>query len=59
MFSDNARSWFRWADRPRAAARTPEVAVGAMPETGELGDPNRRSYDTEDGREIEWVPAMD
>ena len=59
VFSDNARSWFRWADRPRAAARKPEVAVGAMPETGELGDPNRRSYDTEDGREIEWVPAMD
>ncbi|GGH44759.1 amidohydrolase family protein [Microbacterium album] len=59
VFHDNAADWFRWPDRPRTPARRPEVAVGEMPETGELGGPNRRVYETEDGREVEWVPAMD
>ncbi|PRI10391.1 amidohydrolase family protein [Leucobacter massiliensis] len=59
VFTDNARDWFRWPERARRAAAAPEVAVGQMPVTGELGDPSRRSYAAEDGREIEWVPAGD
>lgn len=61
VFHDNALEWFRWPDRPpRASRAVPEVEVGDMPETGE-GDlgPARRTYPTEDGHEIEWVPAGD
>ncbi|UOR01904.1 amidohydrolase [Leucobacter allii] len=59
VFSENALDWFRWPERARGGARAAEVAVGEMPVTGELGDPSRRSYASEDGREIEWVPAGD
>lgn len=59
VFTDNALEWFRWPERTRRPTEEPAVAVGEMPVTGELGDPSRRSYDTEDGREIEWVPAGD
>ncbi len=59
VFDTNAREWFRWPDRPRREMVSPEVAVGAMPETGELVGPARRQYVAEDGREVEWVPAGD
>ncbi|NDK31976.1 amidohydrolase family protein [Nesterenkonia haasae] len=59
VFKDNAEEWFRWPGKERAAVVEPTVEVGEIPETGELGDPNRRTYETEDGREVEWVPAGD
>ena len=59
VFEGNAREWFRWPERARTAPVSPTVQVGEMPETGELGGPNRRTYESEDGREIEWVPAGD
>lgn len=59
VFDGNARDWFRWPDRQRRIPVTPEVAVGEMPETGELVGPARRDYVAEDGREVEWVPAGD
>ena len=59
VFEENARDWFRWPDRPRRRPIPPEVAVGEMPVTGEMAGPARREYATEDGREIEWVPAGD
>jgi hypothetical protein len=60
VFHDNARNWFRWPDRERRPTSRRTVEVGAMPATG-VSDapPARREYPTEDGREIEWVPAAD
>ncbi|MQA87926.1 MAG: amidohydrolase family protein [Streptosporangiales bacterium] len=60
VFHDNARRWFRWPDSERRRPPAPEVEVGDMPATGE-GEtpPARRTYPTEDGREVEWVPAAD
>jgi predicted TIM-barrel fold metal-dependent hydrolase len=60
VFHDNALDWFRWPDRERQPVSRPTVEVGAMPVTG-LPDapPARREYPTEDGREVEWVPAAD
>ncbi|MQA09568.1 MAG: amidohydrolase family protein [Pseudonocardiaceae bacterium] len=72
VFHDNARDWFRWPDRERVRPSAPGsegvedveavggVEVGAMPVTGERDiPPAQRFYPTEDGREIEWVPAAD
>lgn len=59
VFTGNADEWFRWPGRPRTAPLSPVVAVGEMPETGQIAGPNRRTYESEDGREIEWVPAGD
>jgi predicted TIM-barrel fold metal-dependent hydrolase len=59
VFHDNALRWFRWPDRERRQPPAPEVEVGAMPATGEDVGPSTRTYPTEDGQEIEWVPAAD
>lgn len=59
VFARNAEDWFRWPDRVRTAPVPPVAAVGEMPETGEVSGPSRRNYETEDGREVEWVPAGD
>jgi predicted TIM-barrel fold metal-dependent hydrolase len=60
VFHDNAAAWFRWPERERRRLREPEVEVGAMPETGE-GEvpPAQRTYPTEDGQELDWLPAAD
>lgn len=60
VFHDNAAGWFRWPGTPPRSRSLPEVQVGDMPETGE-GEipPAQRTYPTEDGRELEWVPADD
>lgn len=59
VFYQNSLDLFRWPDKPRTAPIAAEVAVGEMPVTGELGLPSRRIYETEDSREVEWVPALD
>jgi hypothetical protein len=60
VFHDNARDWFRWPDRERRRAAGPTVEVGAMPATGLTDAPQaRREYPTEDGMEVEWMPAAD
>lgn len=59
VFHDNARDWFRWPDSARRRRKAPEVEVGAMPATGEDAGPAQRTFPTEDGREVEWVPAAD
>ena len=63
VFHDNARSWFRWpgASRaPRVSSAAPPVVVGAMPVVGDAGaGPAQRTYETEDGRELDWTPASD
>lgn len=59
VFHDNALGWFRLPGRPRGAPVRPAVEVGGMPVTGGTGPPDERRYPTEDGEEIEWLPAED
>ncbi|MBO0687316.1 MAG: amidohydrolase, partial [Candidatus Dormibacteraeota bacterium] len=59
VFHDNAAEWFRWS-RAARPPRRPAVEVGAMPASGQ-GDvpPAERTYEPEDGHEVEWTPAAD
>jgi uncharacterized protein len=60
VFHDNARAWFRWPGAASRPSAPPEVVVGAMPVVGDAdAGPERRTYETEDGREIDWTPASD
>jgi uncharacterized protein len=59
ILHDNARAWFRWPGDERRPRLHAGAEVGAMPVTGEDAQPARRTYPTEDGQEVEWMPAAD